>query len=653
MNRKKSSIFDFADFRGGFFSSVPDYLLKANELIAAVNCEWDNGLRKRKGRNNLVTVTGSAALGQIRFKVNASWLTAIAVKTASATTELRWAASSGAEFAATFTYPSGTAQYLSGTSDVHFAVLGEQVVVVNGTDDPRVIYETAGSVYLDTLDRYDTRTRDDANWAAGQMAGAAGAFTDDTTDAQSSASTDFQYVSTSISSGFFAGCDYTFNKVTVLDMQATTSSSFTFEYYGRTTSGGALGWAGFTPLATFDCSAVGNQIIEWDFPIGSAQDILMEKIATSTTVLNNRYAIRMYSNNALTAVRSAQGVAVGHSQYVTQLLLNDKPDTVAEHKNHVFLGSGNWLRISPANSLKGWRYQDYHYFQSGGSIQRMMSQINRLLIILETRLYGLTGTSWANFVLEDLRKGGTISGDSVIAAHEDVFMVAADGIYRWDGSTFLKVSKHIQSDIDGYTLTNTHGVFYKNKCLLSFPTNSVVLVWDPDTFRTDPEGDGRMSFFKWTSYPAKHWSYHDGDGDDGYLTSIVNGTSRCYLQQNETEVVDWESATIPISWYFQTPYTGFGDFQDIQHVRRVKLLMDEVTATGCDTFTVAFFTKDTYGTASVSSSFVTGVGTGYHEEDITIPYTIDGKNWSMKITHAASATARFRGYSAHVMRRRF
>ena len=179
-----------------------------------------------------------------------------------------------------------------------------------------------------------------------------------------------------------------------------------------------------------------------------------------------------------------------HSQYLTQLFLNDRPDRVATHKSHLVLGAGNWMRVSPYSSVKGWREQDKEFFSEGGLIQAMVPHLDYLAILLDNSIYGLYGNSWQNWSTRLLVSNkGTIAKRSAVVVNEEVYFVARDGIYGWNGSRLLKLSKHIQDDIDSFTLTDAAAIQYQSEYWISFPTDGNVLIFDPDTLRLD-EGMG-------------------------------------------------------------------------------------------------------------------------------------------------------------------
>jgi hypothetical protein len=77
------SLFDFTDFRGGFFTDVPSDMMKDNELLQADNCYWRNGLKKRLGQASFTSYTSSNIRGGIRAKIATIWYTILGIEACS------------------------------------------------------------------------------------------------------------------------------------------------------------------------------------------------------------------------------------------------------------------------------------------------------------------------------------------------------------------------------------------------------------------------------------------------------------------------------------------------------------------------------------------------------------------------------------------
>ncbi len=228
---------------------------------------------------------------------------------------------------ATLTYPDATTHTLTSGSDVQFARLGEQVVAVNGTDEPRIIYATASTIYADTIERYDTRTVADDNFFAGQYSSttASGNYGTNTAAAQSSASTTFELQAAGTGTGFWVASDETFNFVTAKDVEASSSVTFTYQYLGRASIGSSIAWVSTTQVDTPTWTSAGDKKIEFDIPLDPVTgDLLMETGPDSIgDPLTGRYCFRAVNQETgLTAALDGQGLQVQHSQYLSEIMLD-------------------------------------------------------------------------------------------------------------------------------------------------------------------------------------------------------------------------------------------------------------------------------------------------------------------------------------------
>lgn len=656
--------FDFSNFRGGYFTDVPDDLMTDSELRIAENVYWRDGIKKRKGKASYTSFTGTI-MGGIRAKIASAWYTIMAIQpSASAAVELRYGT---ANSFTTFTRYDGDTATFTATgavmtygNDVQFAVLDERVVAVNGVDKPIVMRTSASSFLLDTLERYDTRTHDNDSWDAGQYYPSltATAYVTDTADAQSTTVDDFDLATTSGTSGFWVGCAHTFNRINLFGMLANatvSNSSLTWEYYGRASSGGATGWVGFNPITTPTWSAAGNKFVEMTFPIDSnTNEILVDKIATVNSTVGGVYAMRMIANNGTSVTWAADYVSVQHTQYLSQLLLNDKPDTVATHKSHLFLGMGNWLRHSPRSTLKGWREENKEYFTEGGYIQAMVPHVDYLAVMLDNAIYGISGNSWSDFATKLMNNTkGPINKRSAAVVNEEIYFVARDGVYGWNGTRLLKLSKHIQSDIDAYTLTNAVAAKIGAEYWVSFPSNSITLIFDPDTFRLDDVGDGRMSFYKFTGYAVNQFLPYTGAGDTGSLVAIVNSTN-ARLDKLETNTFDYiGSTTTTIPMVFRTRDMPFGNGQQNKLFRRLKIALGQVTLTGGGVYTIKHYANNAAGEVTASAQYTAATGTGQDITYLGIPPGIDGYTYGVYVAHDSRCDARLNGFSVEVEKRKY
>jgi len=375
-----------------------------------------------------------------------------------------------------------------------------------------------------------------------------------------------------------------------------------------------------------------------------------QKYDVSYGNLTNRYVMRgIFSGLAspLTATHVAENT---HTHYLTQIIGDQRPQAVVTHKNHVFMAAKNQVQIGVANSITGWRSDRWEYFYEGGKeVMALKSFLNFLAVIKAGKIFAIDGTSWQNWSVRPISEGGIVSPRGAVVANNVLWMVDRDGLYAFDGVQRLKISKHIQSDIDGFTLTNAAMFFYKGDVLVSFPSNSTVLVFDPDTFRKDEMGDGRVSFYKWSPYLVRDFVYNSGGGDDGRL--VLLGTN--YTAYGDYLAYDNLTSTVAISMTMQTKMFDFGGDQTVKNFSRAKPKVGEVSATAGRAYSFKFVTEDEFGGMSNTVALTAGVGTGIYQKDISVPYWIDGKLVSFKVIHNSAYNARVDTVSLDYKKRRY
>jgi hypothetical protein len=661
------SIFDFTDFRGGFFTDVPTDMMKDNELLQAENCYWRNGLKKRMGQSSMTNYTGSAIRGGIRVRMSDAWYTIMGIETsATGTVELLIGTDNSSTTIPAFSAFTGSLTSTASGSvlrygqNVEFAVLDEHVVAVNGYDKPKIIRASGSSFFSQNLEEYDKREFGKDDWNAGQYYPSltATSYYTDTTDAQSASTTDFALASQSYTSGFWVGCHSTFNKLTLYGVTATNTAVVgTYEYYGQASSGGASGWIGFTPVNIPTFTSAGDKEIEFNFPIDTNTRLpLMLPSPSLNSSIGAVYTVKTTFSTTLTTtfVFACDYLKVEHSQYLTQILADDRPDTVQAHKSHMFLGMGNWARYSKYGDLRGWRDDAQFQLSEGGYLKAMVPHINYLAMVMDNAIWAMFGDSWANFS-QRLMIGnkGTISGRSVAAVNEEIYFVARDGIYGWNGSRLLKLSKHIQTFFDSLTLTDSAAAAIRGEYWVSFPTSGYTLLFDPDTLRLDDVGDGRMSFYKFTDYPVNQFMPYFGNNDTGVLRAIRNlGVKTMTLETNFFDQL--VGASIPITYTFRTRDMEFGNSQQNKLFRRLKMQIQKASASVASGYTLTHYANNQGGesTASVVLSIATGTS-GTDTQFQGIPPGIDGFTYGIKLSHSSTYDAKFLGFSVEADKRKY
>ena len=652
----KQSIFNIKDFRGGYATSLTPQVMADNEMLQAENCWWKNGLKKRGGISKYASVTGSLR-GAIRVYEEdaAAWYTIYAADDGT-TVEFQAGANDtlativGASISAAATTTSSAP--FTKAKNVEFAALGGKVIAVNGTDRPYAIISSgSGTFYGMDLDRYDERERSTDNWYAG-AATTTSAYTDDTTHAQTTVGTFELASATNVTNGFYIAGDYTYSKLIFVgvDPQAMATASGAYQYYGSGT---------WNTIGTFNTKCLNNVgahwgtgtvAMEWELPLSTDGTLKWEKYDSSDGNLTNRYVMRGIFSGLASALTCTKVQPMTHTHYLTQITGDQKPQAIETHKNHVFMAAKNQVQIGIANSIKGWRSDRWEYFFEGGKEVVAMKSLNNFLAVIKSgRIFGIDGTSWQNWSVRPITEGGVVSPRGAVVAGNILWMVDRDGIWGFDGTKRTIVSKHIQSDIDSYTLTDAQAFYYKSDVLIGFPSDGVVLVFDPDTLRRDDMGDGRVSFTKWSPYVARQFVYNSGGGDDGKL--ILLGSN--YTAIGDYLSYDNLTATVAISMTMQTKMFDFEGEQTYKTFTRAKPKVAEVSLAAGQSYQFKFRTSDEYGGASNTTTLTAGVGAGIYTKDISVPYTIDGKLVSLQIMHNSAYDARVDTISMDVRKRRY
>ena len=286
------------------------------------------------------------------------------------------------------------------------------------------------------------------------------------------------------------------------------------------------------------------------------------------------------------------------------------------------------------------------WFEEGGNqLQAMVSHGDMLAVFKNTALYGVFGNSFANFYSKYLSGHGTKARRSPVSVPGKLFYWAIDGIRMWDGSKDLSVSKHIQTDIDTYSTVDIASTLYKGYAYMASPGNNACLLFDPDTFRYNDMGDGRVSFFKYSNYRVDQFLYEDGAGDHGYLLGISNSasTTAAMIVKLDNDTFDNLGTTATVSARLQTKYYSFGDDGAVKRYTRFKPIIAEVASVTSAAHTLTIYADS--GKKSAVATLTIAKGTGYWATDMGFPYTVDGRNLSFDIRHAQLLGTRLVGYS--------
>ena len=645
------------DFRGGVCRTTPE-LTKDNELYTATNCFWENGLRKRWGTYTFADDFKGGLLffqGGIRAYIASAWHTIVAVDNGTKTMFLQYpGATADAAYIASSFY-----SFTTGVP-VEFCEFNGTVIAVNGVNRPAIIHVEAATLTCSALEQYDERDRGTSTWWAGEYfpsgSTLAENYADDTTDAQDAGAGDWAlggYATMSASHGFWIACDYTFNKVYMYGVPSQTAdAAVDYTYY---TGDGT--WASADMLSSLDFSiATATQLVHFNWPsawVRGDNDL-------NTTQISNRFPFRVYfTNPPSTSVFASYGT-LHNDQYLRQVLDDDRPQAACVHQSRLFMAAGNNIFLSDANAPTGWSLRRAEYFLDGGSeILSMLSFQNYLLAVKENAVHALFGNSMDGWAKRKLVDGvGTIAKRSFASTGDKAYWVGRDNIvHQYDGKSFSNVSKHVYPVIKGYSATNSVGFSKDGNYWLSFPSQSITMVTDPDSFRTDDAGDGRVSWY-FFNYPVWQFLYYNGAGDTGKFYGLINDLSSA----TGPEVVDlqhsghqdvWFGSSTAVTMLMQTKF-GFWGGEPGEEYRgaRAKFHMMEASTTASSNYWNTYLIDENH-TSVASLTITVSTGTGTVFPYFSLPYTVDGKYFSIRMSHGSSCSAALYQIAFEMQKRRF
>lgn len=629
------------DFRGGYFLDEAPELIPGNGLLIAENCYWRDGLQQRGGHKPYATATYAAddvirGVSQ-RYYINGAWMNieAVDVDTASKV-RFFWRATTG------LTAVDNTFEWTTGTQ-VYFAEIDGHIVAVNGVDKPAVIYYDGG-YKIETLEAHDLRTRGDTTWNAGQYTDIGPVWTDDTTDAQDGGADDFQITSTTNNDGFFIACTHTFNKVIITSAsQAAGAPVIEYKYYADDST-----WKSCDMIATPTWTAVaGTRTIEFNYPSD------MGRYDGAETILGNRFMLRVRFTTAPGGAVTADYMAVYQSQSITEFTGSDQPTFCLTHNSRMWLAVGYIAFWSPPYGVTGWRglSEAQHFLEGGPQIRSMVSHKGYLVVFKDTAIYVFYGDSLETFLWKKRSDVGIGVGILSSVSAEQAYYLNQDGVRMFDGTKDIRVSDHIKTDIDGYTASSAVSVHYKGEVWMSFPDDSIVLVFDPATLKIDEEtGDGTVAFFKFTGYRADYFINCNGSGDHGKLLAVVN-TSTPYIAELETGTNDQNRAAAAVNtdYKMKTNYMAFIDFQTEKRYGLMKLKLKKASAETIYAVTI----EADGGKRTASANVTVALGTKYFNHVSRPPYTLDGYNIAIQIRNNQLQDAGVRGISLQYEKKEF
>lgn len=644
------------DFRGGYATDLAPEIMPDNMLLEGQNLYWKGKLRSRPGWTNLstdATLNGGTVRGFCRAYINSTWMNIVALDNGSNVQFYR------GDTGSYTVIQDEDSQTYSLTADAQVemrAIPGQgKVIAVNGTDQPVVIYYNAAYI-AKNLEQYDERSRGNDEWYAGLWDDSeTPPLVDDTTDAQSTTADDFQICTATNNDGFYVAGVTTFNKVVIKNCpQLGGSPVAQYSYYAGNNT-----WTNFTPTTTPNWTAAeGDKTLEFNLPFDTDGSLLWETYGDLTDQSDptgvaggalNRYIIRVRFTTAPSGAASADYLEVSNTQYLRQLFLNEKPSLIEIHKDRVFLASGNAFRFSPPNAITGWYSRDIEYCDEGGrKIVSMVSAGDYLAVFKEAAIYGYFGTTTNNFNLRKVDAEGCTSARGAAYAGGVILYTAEDGIRVLSNGTSVMVSRHIQSDYDGWTTSDAAVVNWNGSFLISFPTNGIILWADPETVREDDSdaGEGRLSFWEWTGAYVDCWDLANGASDNGYIIGWDSNDGRFCRNTTNGYDVAYDTTQTAITQTFQTKHDSFGAPSTRKVAKRQKV---EISKSGDWTLTI----YADNGQRNAGRTLESGSGTGHFIAMYPIPYTIDGYNMSVKLVNATTNSVEIYGVTTEVDGRTF
>ncbi|MFA5376781.1 MAG: hypothetical protein WC455_13615 [Dehalococcoidia bacterium] len=618
-----------ADFRGGYATDVPSEVMEENMLLKAENVYWQNGLVNRGGRSIYTTLSTSvsAVRGFIRAYQNDLWYDIAAIDTSTAVELWKSTGTTWAKY-------STDGVTLQTGYNVEMDQLTEKIVAVNGYDRPYIChYSTVSTRFvMEYLDAYDARTIDYADWKAGAMTTATTEYVNYTSVAQSTASGDFPillstYLGSTLTTacGHYIASDYQFTKVVYSSAQLmSTHATAIYEYWTT-----AAGWTALTSLLEATptwTTAAGDRTVQLPY----LSDWEMVDSTAHSTLLDYKYVMRVSFPVAPTSAAYCQSVAVTDIHYLTRIMSDERPQLCKAHANHMFLFTDNNAQFSPIRSLKNWDEIDVEYFEEGGhKISGTASLTNNLLIVKPGALYGFFTNDWSNLTKTKLSGIGSQYGRSIAVVAQMAFFLAEDGVRLWNGTENILVSKHIKSDIDAWTKTGANGVEYKGQYWLAFPSTGYVLVADPDTFRRDDAGDGRISWFKLTGCRADQFNWHSGGSDDGYLLSVDNTSTAVAITRLENGSNTDGSTGVAFTKDVKTRYL----------VTPADVLNRRITPAFAGLGSWSLILSADHGASTVTTDVTVAIATTHSNRYLTtisIPYQFDGRAIAFELQTAST-----------------
>lgn len=636
-----------------------------NMVITGENLYYDAKLQKRPSWETYcdtaaidAVVAGTGTVRDIGAAyINSAWRTAVAID--NGTTTSFYLVTNATTLSSALQTPAAGAFTFTKDQELQMVEFDNKIVVINtaGGDKPAVIYYDGSNIVVQRLEAFDSRARGNDDWYAGQWDDSeTPEMVDDTADAQSDTADDFAFATATNNDGFYVAGVLPFTKVIMTgatDLGSTVSAEYTYYAGGGTwTSVGSL-------VTTPDwVAAEANKTVEFNIPLDSDGGLAWKKYGDVSTDKDptgvpggaiNRYIFRIRFTTADSA-GTCDKLTVSHEQYLTQLFQGDTIDVVAVHGDRCFLASGNVFAksLGGINGLKGWSARDFEYTDEGGEDIIAMHSGGQFLAIVKTLgYYRYYGTTTANAVLRFGGPEGGVSTRGACGLKDGVAYIGKKGVYylsyQGDASLISKSISSALSPASGDTLMNWEG-----DLLMSDPSADTLYWADPDTLRQDDMGDFTMSWWKWTGQNCRIMIYdYDAIGSARQIMAYDGDNGR--LVKNGTNAYDTATSTTQtnIECTLQPKYDAYGTPTTKKRFVRVKL---DISKSGDWTLTMY---SDNGVNSSSAYTVESGTGTGHYYTDISIPWELDGNNFTIKLVNKTANSVEIYGFSVMLERRVF
>lgn len=646
-------------FDGGYFTEVPSTALQPNELLRADNCYFDDMLRARKGYTKVGYPENPYSpdwpdyfLGvlydrfdnlswEAKFGSSSEYVFLVASYDGGISRELRFHFYG---FHTDALYPSweGTSYMpyeidmqeaisISTTQRVSMARLGDYVVAcsTSGAFDPIVIYYNQDSLswVAHYLYKLDGRTRDRKFWNVYRYdENAPQPITSEELNINGVEDT---LIDESSGLGFAIYSDYTFDTIVITDESGSPYLDDEVEL--QVVKANSYGNPSFT-ITSFTSTSV-------DLGFGTYKHTIVFDWDENVIPEDGRYAV-LFKGNTGSAYSLGSVRELRHDKYLTNVVFNnEKPQFVVNHDSRICFSFGNTLNLSRYNKITDWSVSDVEYFQDGGNeIKSLLSTPMGLLVFKPSATYLLSGNSYQNWYKEKILNVGTKAPFSPIFVNGSVYFFDSGGITMYDGDRSYVISKHIDSDIkalsndSNFSNDQVISAYYRGRIyfLMNVYNNEQAFVFDPDTLRDADDGEKRVSWYRYTNYKFAYFVVGPGSRlIDLENTEIFFGFRQQDFGDNSLLLYYLESGTHDdqdtVTMLFQTPYLRFSTGGSRKRLGRLKLELSTYSS-----YTITLLSDE--GQYSASKETVITGDLLVQTEELTLPYQLDGKSISIRIS---------------------